>query len=424
MSSALAISGVTAVIQYLLNNIYNHPSTPLGNVRVSAQAPDVVQSIVGTGINPNLQVNVFLHQVTLNTAWRNTCLPSLAANGQTVLQNPPLALDLHYLLTAYASEDTQAEALLGYAVQMLHENPVLPRSQISTALLHVPASNPLSAVLGSSGLANQIEMIKITPATLGREELAWLWTALKADYRPTFPFQASVVLVLSPAPAVSALPVLQRGVSAQSGLLPPFPLLLAVEPPNVQPVACLGDSVSIQGSHLTGATKVLLLNPRIQNPLVPSPYSVVPAQVTPTSVQFTLPNDPANLPAGFYSLTVQIKTATDVLSTNSLPLVIAPKIVSGVPLTMASGPASLTVSCAPNLQAGQEVSLFIGGQEAPVNNLSATAISSPSFAYASLQSTTRPVPVWLRVDGADGPTLRIDPATKTPVFSAPMTQVT
>jgi hypothetical protein len=417
VSTALAISGVTAVIQYLLNNIYNDPQTPLGAVTVSARAPDVVQSELGSGTNSQLQVNVFLHQVTLNAAWRNIGLPSLAPDGQTVLKNPPLALDLHYLLTAYASLDTQAEALLGYAVQMLHENPVLPRAQIITALGSVPsATNPLSSVLSSSGLANQMEMIKITPDTLGREELAWLWTALKADYRPTFPFKVSVVLILSPVPTLSALPVLQRTVSAQNGLVPPFPALTAVEPPSGQPAACLGDSVSVQGSNLLGASNVLLSNSRL---LIQS--SILPASVNATSLQFTLPPN-ANLPAGFYTLTVQVTTPKDVLSTNSLPLMIAPKITGGVPATLPSGSANLTVSCTPELQPGQQVSLLIGGQEAPVNNLLLTAISSPSFAFASLQPTSTAVPLWLRVDGVDGPT--IDLTTKPPAFAPPMTQVT
>ena len=53
-------------------------------------------------------------------------------------------------------------------------------------------------------------MIKITPATLGREEMAWLWTALKADYRPTFPFQVSVVLLQPQQNTSLALPVLRR----------------------------------------------------------------------------------------------------------------------------------------------------------------------------------------------------------------------
>ena len=129
--------------------------------------------------------------------------PRLDPDGMTRLKNPPLALDLHYLLTAYGSEDWEAEALLGYALLILHENPVLTRNDISTAIAKLPTNdpgNPLSTPLGTVGLADQIEMLKITPATLGREEMAWLWTALKADYRPTFPFQVSVVLIRSQNP--------------------------------------------------------------------------------------------------------------------------------------------------------------------------------------------------------------------------------
>ena len=153
-----------------------------------------------------------------------TCRRS-AADGKTRLTNPPLALDLHYLLTAYGSEDWQAEALLGYALLMLHENPVLMRNDISHGVREAAdtryPSNPLSTPLGACGLADQIEMIKITPATLGREEMAWLWTALKADYRPTFPFQVSVVLMQPQQCRRSlALPVLRAESSRAGEFLP------------------------------------------------------------------------------------------------------------------------------------------------------------------------------------------------------------
>ena len=225
MSSGLAISAVTAVLQSFLSDVYNAPASPLGSVSVSAIAPDIVQSSLGSGAEAQLQVNLFLHQVTHNAAWRNLGLPSVGVDGSTRLKNPPLALNLHYLLTAYASKDTQAEALLGFAVLMLHENPVLPRSQIGAALNNLassnPPSNPLAKVLSSSGLANQIEMIKITPTTMGREEMAWIWTALKADYRPTFAFDVSVALLESPLASSSPLPVLSPSISVQAGSTAP-----------------------------------------------------------------------------------------------------------------------------------------------------------------------------------------------------------
>ena len=128
MSNALAISGVTAVLEYLLTGVYS--GSGLGSVAVSAKAPDLVQAGLASGSDSSLQVNLFLHQVTYSAAWRNVGQPSVGADGSTRLKNPPLALDLHYLLTAYASEDCAAEALLGYAIQMMHETPVLARSVI------------------------------------------------------------------------------------------------------------------------------------------------------------------------------------------------------------------------------------------------------------------------------------------------------
>ena len=52
--------------------------------------------------------------------------PRATRRGQRIT-NPPLALDLHYLLTAYGIAELQAEVLLGYGMQLLHEHPVLGR---------------------------------------------------------------------------------------------------------------------------------------------------------------------------------------------------------------------------------------------------------------------------------------------------------
>src|SRR5215470_2550730 len=297
MSSVLAIAGVTAVIQSFLNVVYNNPSSVLGSVAVSAIAPDIVQAGVAGGGNAQLQVNLFLHQVTYNAAWRNNDMPSVAPDGRTRLSNQRLALDLHYLVTAYAPEDSQAEALLGYAVFFLHQNPVLSRSDINSALGALPPSYPaaFATALGLSGLADQLEMIKITPATLGREEMAWLWTALKADYRPTFPFQVSVVLIEPQFPTSFSLPVLSRNISAKAG--PPPQLFEFVLGPGQQAPA-QGDTVTVTGQSLNGVTLLSLVNPRIGITFPP----FAPTTVKNTSLSFTIPTDPLGLPPGTYDL--------------------------------------------------------------------------------------------------------------------------
>lgn len=218
MSNALAIASVTAVLKDLLNNgmIDHDVSATLGNVTVSALSPDRIDT---TSLNQTSQINLFLYQVTPNAGWRNVGLPSRNGDGERIT-NPPLALNLHYLLTAYGAQELHAEILLGYAMQLLHETPVLTRSAIRTTLA------PPSMVTGGSGLppamralftselAEQIEQLKITPETLNTEEISRMWTAFQAHYRPSSAYQVSVVLIESKASTRSALPVKVRKVYA------------------------------------------------------------------------------------------------------------------------------------------------------------------------------------------------------------------
>ena len=144
MSTALAIAGVSAVLRDLLNDglVNGNVSGVLGSsVTVSLLAPD---RVVPTGGTEASQLNLFLYGVTPNAGWRNEALPSRDGAGRARLSNPPLALDLHYLLSAYSAGDLHAEILLGYAMQLLHEMPVLTREAIRTALNPSPATGATS----------------------------------------------------------------------------------------------------------------------------------------------------------------------------------------------------------------------------------------------------------------------------------------
>ena len=109
MSNALAIASVTAVLKNLLDNamidvVSKEP------VKVSTSPPDCIKA----GNGEETRLNLFLYGVVPNTGWRNVGLPSRDNQGQPV-SNPPLALDLFYLLSAYEADDLDAEILLGYA---------------------------------------------------------------------------------------------------------------------------------------------------------------------------------------------------------------------------------------------------------------------------------------------------------------------
>ena len=199
MSNALAIAGVTAVLRDRLNDgLVNHNVTGVlgSTVSVSVLPPD---RVVPAGGAESSQLNLFLYQATPNTGWRNEGLPSRDPSGRHRLTNPPLGLDLHYLISAYSAGDLHAEILLGYAMQLMHEFPVITRAMIRTALtpsldvgLDLP---PALRALADCGLADQVEQLRITPQFLNTEEVSKLWTAAQASYRPTAAYQVSVVLI-------------------------------------------------------------------------------------------------------------------------------------------------------------------------------------------------------------------------------------
>lgn len=442
MSSALAISAVSAVLQFYLNNIYGPLHSMFGGtITVSSQAPDLVQSKFDHLAATENQVNLFLHQVTYNPAWRNVALPSLQADGKTLNQSPPLALDLHYLLTVYGSADWQAEGLLGYALMMLHQNPIISRGDITFALTHLPAGNNLNTPLQTSGLADQVEMIKITPATLGREEMAWLWTALKADYRPTFPFTVSVVL-LQPAQNPSlALPVLRRhfqGITMQPAQI------LAVTPPNNQPSAQFTDSVTVTGEFLTDITQAALSNDRLG-----IAFTVPVANVTATSFTCTpgaQTTYPDGIPAGVYLLAAQIPASNSTpaaiviqQSTNQLSVALAPTLTSQSVGLVTNPDGSPTVlltitGISPGVWEGQAVTLSLSSLTVPPPpgvlynisaSLSAPALPSGQTSWTSLTfEFPKALPAGqsylgrLSVDGVSS-IVEVNWNTHPPVFTGP-----
>jgi hypothetical protein len=434
MSNGLAISGVTAVLQYYLHELYAEPGSPFtSTVNVSCLAPDLVQESFGSnGAEPENQVNLFMHQVMHNAAWRNVDLPSGGADGKTRLTSPPLALDLHYLLTVYATDYWQAEALLGYALMMLHENPVLTRNDISNALQALSTApepypgNPLTPFLGLSGLADQVEMIKITPETLGREEMAWLWTALKADYRPTYPFQVSVVLMQPQRQTTLALPVLRRRVHAH----PVQPArILQVQPPGGQLAAASTDPVTVTGEFLSGVTQVSLSKPRygIQ-------YPVPVSAATGASFSF-IPNQTFSHPAGIYDLAAQFTDAAGAIvqTTNTLPIAIAPTLPTQTATVVTNAAGSLiTVSFSPNALEGQDVSLALSAIP-PTPPFTCSAPAQPfSGSSGSLAFQFPPFPASipsgtlllgrLQVDGVTSQ-VQVDLSAHPPTFTGPMVKI-
>jgi Pvc16 N-terminal domain len=435
VSSPLAIAAVSAVLLDLLNDaMVNNDLSAVGSFKVSALPPDRI----ATGAQEPNQLNLFLYQLSANPGWRNEGLPSHDARGARI-SNPPLALDLHYLLTAYGTNDLNAEILLGYAMEQLHDLRVIPRGAIRRALA---PTNPINVTLvppddqgrAAADLADQIEQIKITPHYPSADELSKLWTAMQSRYRSSVAYQVSVVLIQGRRPARSALPVLTQGAgdagpSAHGNLLPPVPTLTTASvidaQQRVRPAAQLGDALRLAGLNLTGDTVTAVFrHPHLETTI----ERATEPGTNGADVKVTLPvpgsADAADWCAGTFTVALRIVTGQRTTTTNEVPITVAPTITSALPLVVARAPdgsAVITVKTAPPVHPGQQAALLVGGDEYPMASPT-VATDSVAITVADAQPTPQPVPLRVRVDGVD--TLLVPDASATPPTFDPTQSVT
>lgn len=446
MSSAFAIAAVTVVLKDLLNDgLINHDlAADLGQVAVTSLAPEMISV---NKADDQSQLNLFLYQVTPNSGWRNADLPSYTSSGVRV-SNPPLALDLHYLLTAYSSQELHSEILLGYAMQLLHETPVLTRAAIRNTLQPaLPAGVSLPpgfANLSVSDLAEQFEAIKICPQYLSIDEMSKIWSTLQKSYRPTMAYQVSVVLIQDTRAVQSSLPVLRRGkdgrgVSSQPDPVPPFPTIEKIDLPRRQISALPGDVLTIKGHHFTGdadgplaISKVIvqLAHPHLSKPL---PLDVHPDDYTNTQITVLLPEGEEQCPAGVCTLSVLIalqNPSNETRLSNEFPLSLAPRIqtINNLPLRSPDelpvvllqrahpddelGDLVLDLTCTSPVLPGQRVALLLGSRMIPAEPRTQTTQALRFIAHKMSAGTFR---LCLRVDGVDS--LLIDRSDeRQPVF--------
>lgn len=199
-ANGLSIAAVTAVIKHLIENGLagrNVTSQLGGDVMISAQPPDRIPS----GSDERAQLNIFLHQVTPHTHIR-------LENGSPTATRSSIAVELHYLVTAYGAQDFQSEILLGHAIDILHTNARLDSAAIRSSLTALTSGSdrrvvpPSLATLAASDVAERVESLQITPEFLDAETVSRLWSALQARFRPSATYKVTAVpLIAVAAPA-------------------------------------------------------------------------------------------------------------------------------------------------------------------------------------------------------------------------------
>ncbi|MFW9261097.1 DUF4255 domain-containing protein [Nostoc sp. CALU 546] len=406
MSNVLSIAAVTAVLKVLLENgLVSDPiAASVGDVIVTALPPDRIS----VEADERAQINLFLYQVTQNrnVDWVSQEFRSRHSriNGNPRSPTPPLALDLHYLLTAYGAKDFQAELLLGYAMQLLHKTPAITSDIIENTLINASTTNTSSAfsqavaTVSVSDLAEQIGQIKLTPEFFNMEETSKLWSALQTHYRPSATYLASMVLIESSndkSEGFSMMPLSQPSIEQ------------VIAPAKTDQMIVAGTTLVIRGKRLRGEiTRVRLGN---------TETLLVPQEVKETQISLLVPPD---LYASVQGIQVVHLTMGNAGQTNHLvesnvaAFVLHPTITAFVAQVENSGDnlrtAEITVKFQPKVGKAQRVVLLL-------NEVSGDSPVTYSFLVAPRTEDTDVVTITVKnvkpgtyivrvhVDGAESP---------------------
>jgi hypothetical protein len=222
--SYLAIGAVTKAVAELLSKKMNKPAL-LGNAvpKVTALPPD------DDRVGENDGVNLFLYRMSVNPFFSNTGWRGDRQNPSGA-KRPPLALTLHYLLTAYAKkadgaslDDITAHQLLGNAMTILHEYPVL--NDVHDGDFDASLDSQFAPELRDS-----FEKIKVSIVpTTTTEEFSKIWTGFSKAIRLSVLYEVSLAQIAPVAPSPQPAPPVQgiqlnvasRGVPVVELVLPP-----------------------------------------------------------------------------------------------------------------------------------------------------------------------------------------------------------
>jgi Pvc16 N-terminal domain len=417
MSNPLAIAAVTATLRNLL--IEGFSADDFGdNVSVTTQPLDKAR---GTNTNLASQVNLFLYQTQISAAWRNMDMPGQVKPGESGFA--PLGLNLYYLLTAYGPDENDVSLLghqlLGRAMSILHDNPILDAAQIEAAL-------PLN------DLHRQLERVRIIPQSLSVEDISKLWMTFQTQYRTSTVYEVSVVLIESKRPTRTPLPVLQRG-RADQGVdvtASATPFLQEVRLANRKPAAELGDRLTLVGEQLDGGDTLMV---QLNHPFLQIPLSLIPLpERKATELQVQLPS-PRDMPevagrwlAGFFTLSLRVERPNlPAWTTNEISLKLAPSIVITAPVAVnegeipeaPTGDVVIELTCIPQVRPDQRVILLFGDRQVAAQPIAAAtdATTPTTLTFVVPSAVPGTYTLRLRVDGVDS--MPIDFDTRPPQFA-------
>ncbi len=277
MSDYRALGGVSATLQTLLADRMDQPFGTA--VPVTVGTPPFTSKDNDPHIEA-ARVNLFLYRVTENGALQNQEIPGRGASA--AYGHPPLSLNLHYLVTGYGTsqlaaaqmfDESQAQLVLGSAMRVLHDVPI-----ITDSLMTVRA--PSGSMVLHPSLRGEFEKVKITLEPLTLEDVTKIWTALALRYRLSAGYAVNVVQIESQRVRRFPRPVGQP-VSPTTPPLPnapptPGPMVhvLTIQTPTITDIkvirlgttiespfayAAIGDDLVLRGTSLAGPITTVMI---------------------------------------------------------------------------------------------------------------------------------------------------------------------
>ena len=437
MSNFLAIATVTEALRQILQ-------TATKASKISGAMATALKPVTGAVGLPAVGVNLYLYQVTPNSALRNADQPSRRSDG-TVVEAPQIALDLHYLLTFYGKEqELEPQRVMGSVLRYLNSRPLLTRKSIQNA----KSATPGIPGLADSNLDDQTELVRIMMIPMTLEELSKLWSVLlQTSYMLSVAYQASVVLIQGDDLAQPALPVWIRNIYVHTFRQPVIEQVLSQKSPTGEILAdqtiVVGDTVYLTGKRLRGEVTRLRLGD----------LEIAPSEIRDTRIKFQLGMPPfpgQSLRAGVHGLQVvhhllmgapeseHAGKASNVAAFVLRPTVtasavsISNHVVDGMILCT----DDITLNFIPRVGARQRVALMLN-EFNPADDRPARAyrfevsFTPPSPSDASVASIVTRVKevvagdylVRVQVDGAESP-LDPGPDPNHPFFSNPKVTIT
>lgn len=160
------IGDVSATLEKLLAD---------GMATLSPPATAELHDLAG---NPSLtpaRLTLFLFEVIEDPSARNRPNRRQSSGNQVVMTKAPVALLLRYLLTPWSGDRITDHRILGKAIEVLYDHPILSGPQLQGAL------------------AAESQALKITRCRVSLEDLARVWYAVQKPYRLSVTYEVRVV---------------------------------------------------------------------------------------------------------------------------------------------------------------------------------------------------------------------------------------